>query len=254
MHAILETEDADRLDAPAGWDGWPLEIVRAGSLAAACSRVPVVRAHPQIRQLLDHARIVNELFQRVTLLPMRFGCWLDDPAQLDALLRRHDATYRAGLELVEGCVEFGIRVLPAENGRQESGVPGRPFYSPGTLPAAPRDEFAAAPPAGTRRGASYLLERQAGYAHRDRHAEARQGIRGSLEQALAGLFVKSAADQGSTSQHRFSSLYFLVPRPACARFRAVYDDLERARPERLLLTGPWPPYNFMTSQPPGLDS
>lgn len=254
VHAILGTEDAHRVGEQTGWDGWPLEVVSAGTLAAACSRVPAVCTHPEVRQLLDHARIVNELFQRVTLLPMRFGCWLDGPAQLDDLLRRNEATYRAGLQQVDGCVELGIRVLLAENGRQDPGTPDRHSPSPGALPAAPRDATAAVPPAGTRLGASYLLARKAGYEHRDRHNEAWQRVRGSLERAMAGLFVKSAAEQCSTSRQRFGSVYFLVARPDCARFRAAYDDLERARPERLLLTGPWPPYNFMASQPPGLES
>jgi len=256
VHAILAAEHADRLGGLTGWEGGPLAVVCQGPLASVCSQASAVCDHPEVGQLLDHARVVNELFQRVTSLPMRFGCWLDGPAQACDLLRRNEDVYRAGLRELEGCVELGIRVLPADNAQLSvTEMPrGHASSSGATQGVAPAGPAVSPGGAGPRSGVSYLLARKAGYERQDSRQLVWQRVRESIERALAGLFVKSAAEQRGDGRQAYGSLYFLVARSACARFREVYGDLELARPEKMLLTGPWPPYNFATSLPPRLVS
>ena len=43
------------------------------------------------------------------------------------------------------------------------------------------------------------------------------------------------------------SLYFLVDRAVVESFRQAFRRLSEAESARLLLSGPWPPYNFVTS-------
>jgi len=45
-------------------------------------------------------------------------------------------------------------------------------------------------------------------------------------------------------------LYFLVPRPAQGAFREVARGLSAQGPGAVLLSGPWPPYNFVLAAPP----
>jgi hypothetical protein len=48
------------------------------------------------------------------------------------------------------------------------------------------------------------------------------------------------------------SLYFLVPGSAVESFRQAFRHLSATEPARLLLSGPWPPYNFVTNNPKSL--
>jgi hypothetical protein len=43
-------------------------------------------------------------------------------------------------------------------------------------------------------------------------------------------------------------LFFLVPRPAVDSFRLAFRQLTKSESARLLLSGPWPPYNFVASE------
>jgi len=46
------------------------------------------------------------------------------------------------------------------------------------------------------------------------------------------------------------SMYFLVPRPAQGAFREAARGLSAPGPAAVLLSGPWPPYNFVLAAPP----
>ena len=65
---------------------------------------------------------------------------------------------------------------------------------------------------------------------------------------FAGLFVKCTTEAPSP-RLPLLSLYFLVPRPAVTSFRQAFRQLTETESARLLLSGPWPPYNFVTSGP-----
>jgi hypothetical protein len=41
------------------------------------------------------------------------------------------------------------------------------------------------------------------------------------------------------------SLYFLVPKTVLGRFRRAFGELASNESARVMLTGPWPPYNFV---------
>jgi hypothetical protein len=87
-------------------------------------------------------------------------------------------------------------------------------------------------------------------------------IVGQFHHALAGLFVKSKMEttaianrqppipnhQPTISNHQapMLSLYFLVPGKSIDPFRRVIRQMRsRMESTKLLLTGPWPPYNFV---------
>jgi hypothetical protein len=58
------------------------------------------------------------------------------------------------------------------------------------------------------------------------------------------------ARAGANLQSPMLSLYFLVPRKSIGKFREVFRRLSCAEPARLLLSGPWPPYNFVLPDHP----
>jgi len=108
-------------------------------------------------------------------------------------------------------------------------------------------------------GRSYLTSRKAHYEQEDKLGKEIDTIIEQHRNAFSGLYVKFKAEYPSTGDLQFSifnhqsqipnplvSLYFLVPRQSVERFRRVFRRICRGQSAKLLLSGPWPPYNFVT--------
>ena len=252
--------------SPAGIDGKPVSIVVGDRLAAACSLVADAYATATLPRATAYARVVEALHSNCTVLPMRYGCILESEARLVALLRERHAEFHASLDRLEGCVEMGVRLLLCQSGRR--------------TPLASRH---GAPPLSAK---GYLLDRAAQYAEEDAQKERqRRWDAGKIERtkrALDGAFVecrvrRSAAGSPpslpagtqaapqlhpsqqpdredavtpGTAQAGLLSLDFLVRRDKLACFRQAFSRLQQGGAEKMLLTGPWPPYSFASCAMP----
>lgn len=204
-----------------------VSVLVDGGLAAVYSLISEACATPDTAALLGYAGVVQALRQLGTVLPMRYGCLLDSTEQILELLRRRRQVFHAALDQVAGCVEMGLRVLAGQ-----AALPDNP---PDPLPAG------ATPPAG----ATYLSRRAARYARRDGCREESQRLAESLQAALTGLFVKCHVEPAARPQGILVSIHFLVRAGRLNEFGEAFHRLAAARREKLLLTGPWPPYNFV---------
>jgi hypothetical protein len=99
-----------------------------------------------------------------------------------------------------------------------------------------------------RLGLTYLTARKAHYAHQDRWTDGYRQAADRCRAQFAGLFVKCKTEAPSP-RLPLLSLYFLVPRPVVESFRQAFRHLSKTESARLLLSGPWPPYNFVTGGP-----
>ncbi len=222
-----------------GVAGRPVYQVAHRRLSAAISQVNSADLAPDLPRVRAYARVVLSCHRQGAIIPLRYGCVLPQESQVIQLLDEHGREYEDLLQELEGCVEMGLRVLMA-SGPWAAAAPGGPESG---------REVAGPPPpeaVPNRPGLAYLLARQAHYAHEDRWTkEYRQAADRCLAQ-FAGLFVK-AKTEGPSPRLPLLSLYFLVPHQAVASFRQAFRHLAAAESARLLLSGPWPPYNFVTS-------
>ena len=62
--------------------------------------------------------------------------------------------------------------------------------------------------------------------------------------------MKCREDRSSAADGRLLSLFFLVRRENVERFREAFGQLQQETSAKMLLTGPWPPYNFVGSPCP----
>jgi hypothetical protein len=202
-------------------------------LSAAISRIGPTDLPPDLVQFRAFARVVRSYHRQGAIIPMRYGCVVSQESQVIKLLAEHDRPYEALLQELEGCEEMGLRVLlPAGSLGAGSGG-GREV---------------AGPAAADRLGRAYLTARKAHYAHQDRWTrEYHQAAERCLTHFM-GLFAKSKIE-GPTPRLPLLSLYFLVPRPTVEVFRQAFRRLSETESARLLLSGPWPPYNFVTGGP-----
>jgi gas vesicle protein GvpL/GvpF len=204
---------------------WTLEC---GDLCAAVSadapfsdggREPA--SSPKLEDLFAYAKVVEAFNRRETVVPMRYGCHFQGVAEVRAWVRSSAAYLCALLRRVDGCVEMGVRALLLEKGTPAS--------------------LARTAAAGAiRPGAAYLAARRVELApahHGDRVAQL-------VREAMAGRFRECFAEGGCSGRRPIVSLYFLVER---SRLGAFSEAFGRIAPTdaALMLSGPWPPYNFV---------
>jgi len=224
-----------------GVGGRPVYQVVHRHLSAAVSMMARADLAADLLRVRAYEKVVASLHRHRTVIPLRYGCFLEQESQVRQILEEHGPQYEALLKELEGCVEMGLRVLLPAGSFAATSPPG----SAGCREdARPHPMMPSAAP--NRPGLVYLTVRKAHYAHQDRWTrEHRQAADRCLAQ-FAGLFVKSKTE-GPSPRLPLLSLYFLVPRGAVASFRQAFRRLAATEPARLLLSGPWPPYNFVTN-------
>jgi hypothetical protein len=107
-------------------------------------------------------------------------------------------------------------------------------------------------------GGAYLAARKAHYAQQEKFNKQAKEVIEQYCAAFSGLFVKcetefpSVFNPQSAIRNPVLSLYFLVQREHVERFQQVFREIKVQESPKLLLSGPWPPYNFV--QPDHIDS
>ena len=75
-------------------------------------------------------------------------------------------------------------------------------------------------------------------------AERQDELVKTLCQPLSGLFVRRKVESPSREEPLLS-LYFLVPRTSVECFREATRQCLKDGPAKPVVSGPWPPYNFV---------
>ena len=221
------------LEALTGVEGKPVLVMNHGDLGAGISEMEKLDSLPDVAMVLAYENVVESFFSQRTIIPMRYGCTVRDKSELSALLDKHHKEYETLLYRLEGLAEMGIQV-PAEG-----------------CEASPKIDSAAIPPASSldsnRAGASYLLAKKLYYGSADRMAERQNELVNTLCRPLSGLFVQRKMEVPPT-RASLLSLYFLVPRTSIESFREASRQYVQDGLANLLVSGPWPPYNFVNYQ------
>ena len=170
---------------------------------------------PDVARLLAYEKSIALLHATRTVVPLRFGCVMEDQSQILQLLDEREAEFEQLLGQLEGLVEMGLRVW-SKSAAEEP------------LPASP--------------GARYLA------AVRGRHA----GLTPIEEQwaqrvceSIEGFYEREKREARPAHEGRLVSLHFLVARAAAEEFRERVRRLAVSGEMKLMVSGPWPPYNFV---------
>ncbi|MFF5173967.1 GvpL/GvpF family gas vesicle protein [Micromonospora sp. NPDC000089] len=243
LHGVVREPDPAVLAAVSGMDGGPVRAVPAGDLTAVVSAVPLSEygEEPLRRNLEDlawleraaraHHAVVDALARAGAVVPARLATVHHDDARVAAMLTGRRA------ELAE--------VLDRLTGRAEWGVKG--YVVPGALP---RTE---APAGGGGVGTAYLARRRAQLTARDEGQRIAAEAAGAVHTALTRY--AAAGHRHAPQDRRLSGAptamvlngAYLVELGAVDGFAALVGELTERHPEiRLELTGPWPPYSFVS--------
>lgn len=204
--------------------GKPVSFVIAQGLVAAVSEAASLEKTPPVDELLVYSRVVEELFGKQAVVPLRYGCFMEGQSEVRRILEEGADRYGALLNTVEGCVEMGIRLL---------------FPKSAGPPAVFQQETKSL------NGGSYLEQRRAHYHMQEADTRQYQSLIDCYVQAFAGLSSRHRTETATREGAIVLSLYFLVLRNHVDRFRETFQQMAGQEGVKTLISGPWPPYNFV---------
>jgi hypothetical protein len=221
----------------------PISAIAERALAAVASTIEKASVDVTNEHLLAHESVVEAVQHVAHALPVRFGTVLPDAeAVRRALAERYDAL-RADLTRLGDKVEMGLTAL-------------FPALDPSTdaVNAAEARMPVIAPSDGTSGpGTRYLRERMAHYRQEATWRTRGEALAASIERALRGPALESrcTVHPGTPPMAPMVRAAFLVAPADLGAFRGAFEALRASLPAslpgtRLLLSGPWPPYSFVT--------
>lgn len=216
LHAITSPPEARAVDVQ-GLHGAVLTRVDVSGLTAWSTALADAPASYTRDDMLEHHRVVSEIFARVdACLPARFPTLLDPP-KLDALVRERQDGLISQLDIVRGACELAITAVWSS--------PDAPLPIPADL----------AP------GRRYLLARQQTLAASEQRRSRANALADDLERELADTPRDTRREVCPSVRVALSYAVLL----ALADVAMVEQRIPRLAPGvRILVSGPWPPYTF----------
>jgi hypothetical protein len=239
LYCIFHSQADFKLEAIVGVGGQPVSVIVTNGLGAALSSIADFNLTLEFSQTLTYHQVIESFHRHCTVIPMRYGCLFEEKSQIAELLEERGGHYATLLTELEDCVEMGIRILIPNSETPTSHLPLRISlftpHNPDLLDS----------------GRTYLAARKTHYAHMEQLTGESIAVAQRCRATFAGLFVRCKVEcppffplPSALHSHLFS-LYFLVPRRSTETFRKAFRQLSAKESAKLLLSGPWPPYNFV---------
>ncbi len=236
----------------------PVEPLVDGNLMAFVSAVPSARfGASQFRaalndadwlrdRILAHGKVLEELRSSYDVVPFRFGTIYTDRAQAAKAVAHHRAELCRALDRIAGACEWGLKLY------YDAGMLRRHVETASMSIKAMRDVLAQASP-----GAGFFLQKRYAKALADQMETVAAGcvrrMCDSLDPCVrdaADIKLQPAAVHGHAAEMAMNATY-LVAEHAFAQFRETVADWQKEHAAHGFdheLTGPWPPYHFVSIQ------
>jgi hypothetical protein len=231
LYAITDQPEAP-VPAEPGLEGISVFTLTYQDIAAVVSSLTTAEVSPTEDNLWRHEAVVETLMADRAVLPVRFGTLLADEVAAQNVLAAHYADFVASLKQVRGRVELSLRVL-----WEEDTPPPQPSPARGG--------------GGKRRdGRAYLMARLEEERQRQARRQQAEALAKELHTPLARLAAESTQQVLITPRMLLTAAY-LVDRDQVAAFQREVKALSADHSAlRLLCTGPWPAYSFVTTTVP----
>jgi hypothetical protein len=244
LYCIFSKEGHGSPVMPLGIDNRPVYMVSHGVLAGAVSAIDPSVTTFEISRALAYHNAVSAIHEQHAVIPLRLGALFDTETDVERLLESRQERYKALLAELEDCVEMGIRII----------LNGSLVPPPDARTRSP--ETSADPEEGPAPGRAYLSGLKDRYSRQSRFGRWAEEETAKYRSTFEGLFRKFVAEvpnerpMRTRAQSPLLSLYFLVPRSSLHAFGPAFDRIASENRTKILLTGPWPPYNFVLPADP----
>jgi hypothetical protein len=272
LYCILNSPKTQSPVALVGVDGQPVFLLSNDGLSATVSKIQHQHISYNISWLLAYKQVIEAFHNDLAIggvIPMRYGYLFKERSQVIQILKKSRVKYISLLKELEGCVEMGIRVLISDRRMRNAEYESQKLQTPQSVTS----------------GKAYLAARKAHYSQQETVSKEMCRVINRCREAFASLFVKCKTEQSSiinpwprpglprssygrpdmeqqqkqgiiqstsrqggqqsSIQDPMLSLYFLVQKGAVDPFRKAFRHIHSNGSARLLLSGPWPPYNFV---------
>jgi len=116
----------------------PVRRHPCGSLALLASETEETEILPVRRNMLAHARVLEQALLRCAVLPVSFGQVCHDISKLGALFADHAAALHARLDRLRGRAEYGVRIRASREAVLQQVARDNPEFSRRVAAIAPR--------------------------------------------------------------------------------------------------------------------
>ncbi|MEJ2717110.1 MAG: GvpL/GvpF family gas vesicle protein, partial [Deltaproteobacteria bacterium] len=238
LYCVFRSNGAS-VELPRAITGSPTFLVSEGDLGAAVSDLGDSGPGDIRESALAHHRVIEALHRQLTVIPVRYGAFVHDRSEIERLLADKQQQYLATLEEIQGCVEMTIRVRTGRSLPHASPSPVMPSSTERTS----REDLGS--------GTAYLARRRAELQHEAAFDERLSATGERYRKPFEGLFRHVKVEPASGGIDRdagceFLALHFLIPDMQVEPFRTIFRRLHQHTSGQTMMSGPWPPYNFVT--------
>jgi hypothetical protein len=251
-YCVLRAGDPHPSALTGVWPAGEVERVDAGALAALVSRVPRAEfaAEPLRRNLNDlawlervareHEAVLDATLAVSTIVPLRMCTLYEAPGGVREMLERERAAFTDALDALDGRLEWAVKVLVDRERLMEAARPA--------VDREPDRE-------GRGEGGAYMQRRRLERAGREAAAALASDVAEQVHARLQDWAIDATTQppqnrelSGHEGEMVLNAAY-LVERERTDELRQIVAELEDHHRElgvRIELTGPWPPYNFVS--------
>ncbi len=183
-----------------------------------------------------YGRIIESIMARYTLLPMRFGTLVKGDKEVIAILEKHYDGFVNNLRQVKGKLEYGLKVLWDVEKISLEIRPGKTEDLKGL------DQLKGSSP-----HKKYILEKLKEHRFEEALMRKAEAIIEGIHNPLEELSFLSKFKKMVTKRIILDAAYLVEKEKKDAFIQRFKELSEGHRDLRFLLTGPWPPYNFIES-------
>ncbi len=235
LYCVLWSGAVKDLPQNKGVQDQQIKFVEHGKIAAVISDFDPSEISLDIQNLLIYHNVVDLCFRCGPVIPFRFKTILASESEVMRHLDQRGTDYESTLFRLDNKIEMGIRLILDK--RQTEQI---------DLKENENNEVDSDNP-----GKSYLAKRRTLYTYQNGLDSRCQEIIDASRKAVEGLYIEHKVEsspkaiQNSSGNEILVSIHFLIHKSSVERFREIFDEIRPTLGARVLISGPWAPYNFV---------
>ena len=218
-----------------GGQGEEVYMVNYDGLSAVVSNSPLVVYDPTRENVMNHERVIEAVMREFPVIPMSFGTLFKTDQDVTEFLKHTSHALHEVLDKMKGKIEFGLKVSwepeaiikEVEQDKEEIRKLKEQISK-------------------NSRTSTYFARLQLGRLVEQAIEERKDGVVKNTYDELRSYAVASRQNK-PIGDKMILNAAFLVEREKLAEFQQRVDELslKSGGKLRFVLTGPWPPYNFV---------
>lgn len=235
LYAVLNKVENLKCDER-GINERPVQVMRHMDLSVLWSLTPLKNYEPNEDNALTHQKVLEQVVKDHTVLPVAFGVIAPSERALKDLITKNYGQIKTQLRKIEGCVEFGLKILWNRDAVLQQVVDDSPALQK------ERDRIAAKPETSR-----YYDNIEFGKVLEQRLAEKRDSYEGEFDEHLRPACLDIKFNK-LISDRMVINAAFLVRRDEEPKLDERVNELAERHEGKLKFkyTGPWAPFNFVS--------